>query len=485
MSARTRRPVRLACLIGLAGGLVGIALGCNLSTSRADRPVPLPPGVEPNDLIDRDYKAEAENPLAAEELLDAEKQIRQYFAKEMKGKEPDEKDRKNILVLSGGGSLGAYTAGLLAGWTAAGTRPTFDVVTGISTGALIAPFAFLGSEYDPILRREYTTVTNDDIFTRRRLIQSLFAESLNDNAPLRRRIDCLVTYERMRRLAEEHAKGRRLYVGSTNIDTKRLVVWDLGAIATRGTEEARQLIVAALVASSAAPAFFPPSRFAVTIDGAPYEELHVDGGVTRALFFRPPHVEPSQQEAPTRFALYRSNVFIIVAGKIYADPEGVRPRTLRLALAALGSLLYATTRGDLAQLYNYTVLTGMNYYVSAVPQEFQTPDDSFEFNPYDMTRLFDVGYELGRQGVQQRVPTKSLAGKKDVRVVREDKIKGESVVLGPAWRDQPPGLKPGEELRARASLTLVVEPPPQPEPTPKEGPPKTEAIPAPRLAKEK
>jgi len=481
---RVYRPVRVACLIGLAGSLVGIALGCNLASSRQDRPVPLPPGVEPNDLIDRDYKAETENPLANEELQEAEKQIRQFFAKEMKGKEPSEKERKNILVLSGGGSLGAYTAGLLVGWTAAGTRPTFDVVTGISTGALIAPFAFLGSEFDPILRNEYTTVSNDDIFTRRRSIRSLFAESFADNTPLRRRVDCLVTFERMRRVAEEHAKGRRLYVGTTNIDTKRLVVWDLGAIATRGTPEARELIVETLVASAAAPAFFPPSRFTVTIDGTPYEELHVDGGVTRSMFLRPPHVEPSQQEAPARFALYRSNLYVVVAGKIYADPDGVRPRTLRVALAALGSLLYATTRGDLSQLYNYTVLTGMNYYVSAVPQEFETPDDAFEFNPADMTRLFNVGYELGQQGVQQRVPTKSLAGKKDVRIVREDKVKGESVILSPGWRDQPPGLKPGEELRARAGLRLTVEPPPQPEPEAKE-PPKTEAIPAPRPAKEK
>ena len=482
MSARTHRPVRIACLIGLAGILVGVALGCNLSV-RQDRPVPLPPGVEPSDLIDRDYKLEAENPLAAEELQEAEKQIRQFLAKEMKGKEPTDKERKNILVLSGGGSLGAYSAGLLVGWSASGTRPEFDVVTGVSTGALIAPFAFLGPDFDELLRREYTTITNDDLFTRRRFVRSLLGESFADNSPLRRRLDCLVTFERMRLVAAEHAKGRRLYVGTTNLDTRRLVVWDLGAIATRGTEEARQLIIEVMLASTAAPAFFPPSRFTVTIDGAPYEELHVDGGVTRSMFFRPPYVPPSQLEAPTRFALYRSNLFVVVAGKIYADPEGVRPRTLRLALAALGSLLYATTRGDLAQLYNYTVLTGMNYFVSAIPPEFDAPDDSFEFDPAEMTRLFDLGYELGRQGVVRRVPTKSLAGRKDVRVLKQDKVKGESVILGPGWQDTPPGLTPGEELRARASLTLTVEPPPQPEPQPKE-PPKTEEIPAPRPVKE-
>jgi hypothetical protein len=472
MSARA---LRLTCLVALAAGL---ALGCNLVSRAPDRPVPLPPGVDPNDLIDRDYKVESENPLAAEELQEAERQIRMYLARELKGKVPSEKDRKNILVLSGGGALGAYSAGLLVGWSASGTRPTFDVVTGISTGALIAPLAFLGPEFDPILQREYTTVCNDDIFTRRRTIQGLFAESIADNAPLRRRIDGLVTYDLMRRVAEEHAKGRRLYVGTTNLDTKRLVVWDLGAIATRGTPEARELIIEAMVASAAAPAYFPPSRFTVDIDGAAYEELHVDGGVTRSMFFHPPYVPPSQLEAPTRFALYGSNLYMVVAGKLYADPQGVRPRTFRLALASLTGLLYATTRGDLAQLYNYSVLTGMNYYVSAVPQEARVTSDAFEFDRARMTELFNLGFELGRQGVQVRVPTKALAGKKDVRVVREDRAKGETVILGPAWRDQPPGLKPGEELRARAGRRLTVQPQPPPETQPKEG--KAESIPTPR-----
>ncbi|HET6579973.1 MAG TPA: patatin-like phospholipase family protein [Gemmatimonadales bacterium] len=470
--------MRFVCLIGLAAG---VALGCNLS-SRRPRPVPLPPGVEPNELIDRDHKLEADNPLAAEELQEAERLIRRFFATEMQGKEPTDKERKNILVLSGGGSLGAYSAGLLVGWSASGTRPTFDVVTGVSTGALIAPFAFLGSDFDPILRHEYTTITNDDLFTRRPPVRSLFAESFADNAPLRRRIEGLVTYERMRRVAAEHAKGRRLYLGTTNLDTKRLVVWDMGAIATRGTPEARQLIVEVMLASSAAPGFFPPSRFNVTIDGVPYEELHVDGGVTRSMFFRPPYIPPSQLEAPTRFALYRSNLFVLVAGKIYADPAGVRPRALRIALAALSSLLYANTRGDLAQLYSYSVLTGMNYFISAIPPRYETGDDAFKFDPAAMTRLFNLGYDLGRQGVVRRVPTKSLAGKTGVRVIRENKAKGESVILGPGWQDYPPGLKPGEELRARSSLTLTVEPPPVPPPP---VPARTEAIPAPRPVKEK
>ena len=199
MSARAPSPVRLACLIGLAAGLVGIALGCNLSTSRADRPVPLPPGVEPNDLIDRDYKAESENPLAAEELQEAEKQIRQYFAKEMKGKEPAEKDRKNILVLSGGGSLGAYPAGLLVGWT--GVRHPADVRRGHRDqhrrADRPARLPRVGVRPDPAASTT-PRVTNDDIFTRRRVIQSLFADSFADNAPLAAGSTAWSRHDRMR-----------------------------------------------------------------------------------------------------------------------------------------------------------------------------------------------------------------------------------------------------------------------------------------------
>ncbi len=449
MPVRTFRPARVAFLLVLAGCLVGLTLGCRLrgSVRGADRPVPLPPGAKPGDLIDRDNPVESKDPLDPKELAITAARVR----KALKPEHPPDK-KYNTLVLSGGGSYGAYSAGVLVGWTAAGTRPgvgknpNFDVVTGISTGALIAPFAFLGPEYDCVVTREYTTVTNDDIFTRRRFLRGLLGESLADSAPLRRRLENLVTPDLVRRVAEEHGKGRRLYVGTTNMDTKRLIVWDLGAIANRAMTEDmvfyRKLAIDVVLASASIPAFFPPTRLDVDIDGQRYEELHVDGGVTRSMFFRPPYVEPAKREAFGPTALYDSNLYILVAGKIYEDPKAVRARTLPLALSAIGNLLYANTRGDLSILFNYCVLTGMNYYVSAMPEDLPIPDQATEFDPAQMTQMFNAGYYLAARGVRRK------------------NEKGEDVI-GPAWRDTPPGLEEGEEPRARTGLRLTVQPPPR------------------------
>src|SRR5262249_1149215 len=137
--------------------------------------------------------------------------------------------KKNVLVVSGGGSYGAYPAGVLVGWTATGTRPEFDVVAGVSTGALIGAFAFLRSSEAAEPQRVYQTLRNEDIFRRNRIIPAIFSESIADSAPLARMIDRMVTEERFRRCAEEHRKGRRFYVGTTDLDARRGIVWDMGA----------------------------------------------------------------------------------------------------------------------------------------------------------------------------------------------------------------------------------------------------------------
>ena len=183
---------------------------------------------------------------------------------------------KNALVLSGGGVNGAYAAGLLKGWTDSGTRPQFDVVTGISTGALIAPYAFLGSEYDAELERLYTSMRQENVF-RPRL---LWLDSLVSSEPLEQQIAARATPEILHRIAEAHLQGRRLYVGTTNLDTKKLVVWDMGAIAARNSAESRTLFQKVLLASCSIPGLLPPVPIDVEIDGRHFTELHVDGGVT-------------------------------------------------------------------------------------------------------------------------------------------------------------------------------------------------------------
>ncbi|MFO0849406.1 MAG: patatin-like phospholipase family protein [Gemmataceae bacterium] len=469
MTARACRPARFAGP-ALVLALAAVLAGCRLQRG-PDRPVPLPPDTSPADLIDADDPAESLNPLDGEELANAAERVR-------KSRKPsrDPEKKYEILCLSGGAVYGAYSAGVLVGWTQAGTRPQFDVVTGISVGATIAPFAFLGPEYDCTLQWLLTTARQEDVFTIRRQIRGLFSESVADNAAGVRRLESVITDDVVRRLAEEHRKGRRCYVGSTNLDTKRLVVWDLGAIAARGGPASRKLIVGAIVASASIPAFFPSVRVPVEIDGQYYEEMHVDGGVTRSMFFRPPYVPPDKREGFGPDALYGTNLYMLVAGKMYPDPEGVRLRTLAVAGASVSNLLYAVTRQDLYRMYLYAVLTGMNYYVSAIPPEFRTTGKSTDFDPAEMAKMFNEGQRLAAQGLV----------KKDAQGRPAKDPKTGRAALGPAWQDIPPGFEPGEELRSRTGLRLAVrkEQPPAPVQPPAAGPGSSPpAAPPPPVAK--
>ena len=177
------------------------------------------------------------------------------------------------------------------------TGSRFDVVTGVSTGALIGTLAFLGPDRDPDLRRFYTTVSDADLFDRRSTLAALLSDALADPGPLARRIAAVVDDRFLAAVAAEHAKGRRLYVGTTHLDSRRLVVWDMGAIATRGKPEDLALFRKVLLASASIPGFFPPVPLPVEVDGKTVEELHVDGGVTASLFFRPPRVPKGQAAA--------------------------------------------------------------------------------------------------------------------------------------------------------------------------------------------
>jgi predicted acylesterase/phospholipase RssA len=443
---------------GAAVAVFLLLCGCRL-VNGPERPLPLPDGVIPEQVIDADNPSESVTPLDPDDLADVGKLIqaeRQKRLEEAKKKDPNYQPPKkyNVLALSGGGVYGAFSAGVLCGWTQSGLppekggRPTFDVVTGISTGSLIAPFAFLGPKYDDLLRREYTTTRTEDIYKRQRRLTQVLNESFNDNTPLRERVDRSLDFCVMKELADAHDQGRRLYLGTTNIDTKRIVLWDVGAIAKRGTADARRLIVDVVMASSAIPAFFPPVRIDVTIDGRPYQELHVDGSVTRSLFFRPPIFPDTRKADPDR--LTGSNLYVIVAGKINPAPAAVRLRTLPLALESSTLLLYSLTRGDLYRMYTYCLLTGMNYRVAASPDDQEVPTSATEFVPEEMTKLFEYGYGVGRVGDVTRTVVRETPDGKAVESVEERE--------GTAWRDVPPGLKGGEKQGARTGRNLTIRP---------------------------
>ena len=220
----------------------------------------------------------------------------------------------NLLAVSGGAEDGAFGAGLLVGWSETGTRPMFDLVTGVSSGALIAPFAFLGRERDDQLREIFTTYGRKDIFTYN-VSGVITGAALADDTPLTKLIEKYVDEAFVREIARERMKGRILLIGTTNLDTQRPVLWDMGRIAMSESPEALALFRRILLASATLPGVFAPVRIKVRVGGQNYDELHVDGGVTRQVFVAPSvfaFVPPNQKVASRR-------LYVIRNGKI--DPE--------------------------------------------------------------------------------------------------------------------------------------------------------------------
>ncbi len=388
--------------------------------SLADRPTPLAAGYNPVELVDPQAVAAEREALDARALYAAAELVRTSVRPV--GHRPPA--RKSVLCLSGGGAYGAYTAGILCGWSERGDRPTFDVVTGISTGALAAPLAFLGADYDADLRTFYTTLKNEDLYRVRRSVRAVFADSLADTGPLAKKVDEVITTGVLARLAAEHARGRRLYIGTTELESRRQVVWDVGAIAARGRPDDLDLVRKVLLASAAIPGFFPPVNIPVTVDGKHLMERHVDGGVSASLFYRAPHLTDAERADPA--ALSDSDLYMVVAGKLYADPNRVKPWSLSIAGEAVAAVIYSQSRGDLMRLYTACVLTGMRYHLAAIPPEFVAPTSSTDFNPADMKRMFDLGATTAKDAT--------------------------------AWRATPPGLGAGEGSFPRQGTDLVRSP---------------------------
>ena len=305
----------------------------------------------------------------------------------------------NYLALSGGSNNGAFGAGILCGWTQAGTRPEFSIVTGVSTGALIAPFAFLGPKYDHILKKEYTTVKSDNIFTGglwtalRGIAGGL---ALVDTTPLKQRIEEIITPELFAEIAAEHRKGRRLLIGTTNIEAQRSVIWNIGDIANSGNPDGLALFRKILLASAAIPGVFEPVFIDVTVDGQRYQEIHVDGGVTSQVFLFPLQSTHADRDAFAKNNIER-NLYIIRNGKISPDYTEIKPMLFSLSQRSIETLIKYQGLGDLYRLYTGASRDGINYNLAYIPHEFnEKPQEVFD--PVYMSKLFDFGYRLNTTG---------------------------------------------------------------------------------------
>lgn len=301
-----------------------------------------------------------------------------------------------ILAISGGGQKGAFSAGLLNGWTASGTRPEFRIVTGVSTGALVAPFAFLGSGYDSAIRDIYTRFSTRDILRKSYIKGLIGGESMADNTPLREIVTHYFTPAEMKKIAQEFAQGRRLFVGTTHLDAQRPVIWDIGTIATSGDPGAYDLIVNILLASMAVPGEFPPAYFKVEQSGQTYEEMHVDGGVTSQIFVLPVafRMEESMHQAGLRG---QKQLYLIRNAKLVPEMEEVSPRTIPILSQSFFALMRAEGVADMYRIYLDAQLEHINYNAAYIPTSFRkAPSGTFDTDY--MNELFSFAYEQAKTG---------------------------------------------------------------------------------------
>lgn len=299
------------------------------------------------------------------------------------------KKHAHMLALSGGGSYGAFGAGVLTGWTETGKRPEFDVVTGISTGALIATLAFLGSDYDDELEDLYTNTTADEIFTSKG-VTGLFGASLLDYTPLKKQIEKMITEELLDEVGAEYLEGRRLYVGTTNLDAGKLVVWDMGAIAASDHEHRVRIFQKILRASAAVPGVFKPVYIQPTLESKA-RQMHVDGAVKAPVLIR-----SFMFETPAR----RRSLYVIVNHKVALEeaPEAVEPEVLDIAMKSISELLRGLTYKTLYQGYVTARNSNTRFRMIAIPDNEPLSQSSLEFEQAEMRRLFERGRELARSG---------------------------------------------------------------------------------------
>jgi predicted acylesterase/phospholipase RssA len=307
--------------------------------------------------------------------------------------------KRSFLAVSGGGSNGAFGAGLLFGWTAAGTRPEFTVVTGVSTGSLIAPFAFLGPPYDKYLREAYTEVSGEDIYERKGVVTILRGSaSVADNSPLRRLVARYVTDQMLVDIETEHKRGRRLLVGTTNLDAERPVVWDIGAIASSGVPGRKELIQDILVASASIPGVFPPVKIKVIADGNTFDEMHVDGGTSNQVFMFPSNFSVRESDKKMNRKGIDRTLFVIRNGKVSPEFSKVKPRLAAIVGKSMNSLIKNQGIGDLYRMYSNSQRDGITFRAIWIPDSF-TQTEPRPFDPPYMKALFDLGYEMGRNGI--------------------------------------------------------------------------------------
>jgi predicted acylesterase/phospholipase RssA len=300
----------------------------------------------------------------------------------------------SYLAISGGGADGAYGAGVLNGWTAAGTRPKFAVVSGVSTGALIAPFAFLGPAYDATLRDVYTSGIAESLLDTPSIVHALFGSGLFGNARLRELVARYIGQDMLAAIAAEDARGRKLLIVTTNLDTQRTVIWDMGRIAAIGSAQALGLFRDVLAASASIPVVFPPMLIDAEANGRRFQEMHVDGGVTAPVLTLP---EAFLLRNGAIARGLRMNIYVLVNDKVERDFQLVPNNTIGIAARASASVTKTQIRSVLYETYEFARRNNFGFNLTYVDRDVPSPD-SFGFETSYMRSLYQYGFDRARRG---------------------------------------------------------------------------------------
>ena len=340
------------------------------------------------------------------------------------GFDPDEDGFReySVLILSGGGSTGAFGAGLLAGWTESGTRPDFKIVTGVNTGSLQATFAFLGSDYDDELTEIYTLFGTDEIYTKRSLLGGFLGDSVWDGEPLKELIVRYITEDVLAAVAAKHATGYRLFIGTSNMDTKEFTIWDMGAIASSKRADKLKRYRNVLLASSSIPVLFPPVYFGVEIDGEDYYEMHMDGSAQSQLFLRGFMLDLEESlEKSGLGERVEASLYVIRNGT--ADEETTRhlvnASSVSIASAVINGVFALSTDSSLYRVYVLANRNNFDFNLAAIPDDVFPELDPLVFDLATMRKVYDYAFERAKNGYE--------------------------------WSKMPPGLDPDERIEPAGS----------------------------------
>jgi predicted acylesterase/phospholipase RssA len=304
----------------------------------------------------------------------------------------------DLLGISGGGENGAFGAGLLNGWTERGGRPTFFLVTGVSTGALSAPFAFLGSTRDAQLKSVYTDITLADVLVQRGYAAAIWNDGMADNSPLFRTISRYVDEALLAEIGRAYDGGRLLLIGTSNLDAQMPVIWNIGAIARSGHPKALDTVRRILLASSAIPGAFSPVLFDATLEGRPFQELHVDGGAFAQVFLYPNSVSQFRQERlARRQPVAPVRAWVIRNGRMDPEWASVDRRTLGIAGRAVAAMISSAGYNDVWRIYSAAERDRVNYNLAFIGRDFTVEYDK-PFEQAYMRPLYEYGRQRGLRG---------------------------------------------------------------------------------------